>query len=49
VNRNSWYISDADAALVFDTPIKNVWRETLRRMGGNYRVISNYPTDPRLN
>ncbi|MFT6204629.1 MAG: putative transcriptional regulator [Spirosomataceae bacterium] len=49
INRNSWYISNADAALVFDTPAKSVWRETLRRMGGNYRVISNYPTDPRLN
>jgi putative transcriptional regulator len=49
VNRNAWYISEADAALIFDTPTKNVWRETLRRMGGNYRVISNYPTDPRLN
>lgn len=49
VDRNSWYISNADAALIFDTPTKNVWRETLRRMGGNYRIISHYPTDPRLN
>ncbi|MDP5120898.1 MAG: YqgE/AlgH family protein, partial [Spirosomaceae bacterium] len=49
INRNAWFVSEADAALIFDTPTKSVWRETLRRMGGNYRVIANYPTDPRLN
>lgn len=49
INRDAWYIADADAELIFDTPTKNIWRETLRRMGGEYRVISNYPIDPRLN
>lgn len=47
--RNSWYITNADASLIFDTPPKDVWRSVLRQMGGNYKVISNYPTDPRLN
>lgn len=49
IAQNSWYVSDADAELIFDTPPKDIWRATLRRMGGNFKVLSHYPTDPRLN
>lgn len=49
MKQNSWILSDADASLIFDTPSKNFWREVLKRMGGQYKVLSNYPTDPRLN
>ena len=49
LDRNAWYVTDADPSLVFDTPPKDIWRGILRQMGGTYKVISNYPTDPRLN
>ena len=49
LKQNSWIVSDIDASLIFETPNKNFWREVLKRMGGEYKVLSNYPTDPRLN
>jgi putative transcriptional regulator len=49
LKKDSWIVSDSDASLIFDTPSKNFWREVLKRMGGQYKVLSNYPTDPRLN
>jgi putative transcriptional regulator len=47
--QNAWIISQADANFIFDTPSDQFWRGILRRMGGQYRVLSHYPTDPRLN
>lgn len=49
MDRNAWFVADADASLIFDTPVNAIWRATLKKMGGNFRVIANYPTDPRLN
>ncbi|WP_028663709.1 YqgE/AlgH family protein [Runella zeae] len=49
LKRDSWIVSDTDAAFIFDTPTDQFWRAVLRRMGGEYRVKSHYPTDPRLN
>lgn len=49
IGQNTWYLTTATPSLVFDTPPKETWREVLRQMGGNYKIISNYPTDPRLN
>ncbi len=49
LDKKSWYISYADADFVFDTPTQAFWREVLKRMGGQFRSIAHYPTDPRLN
>lgn len=49
LGRNAWYVADADPTLIFETPPKDVWRRVLRKMGGSYKVIANYPIDPRLN
>lgn len=49
MKRNSWIVSNADAEFIFDTPNEQFWRAVLKRMGGEYKVLSNYPTDPRLN
>jgi putative transcriptional regulator len=49
MKQNSWIVSETDASIIFDTPSKEFWRAVLKRMGGEYKVLSNYPTDPRLN
>lgn len=49
MKRNSWIVSETDANFIFDTPTDQFWRSVLKRMGGEYKVLSNYPTDPRLN
>lgn len=46
----SWIVyKKASSDLVFDVPSDNLWKQVLENMGGKYRVISNYPIDPRLN
>lgn len=46
----SWIVyKKATPELVFDMSAEELWKEALQNMGGKYRVISNYPTDPRLN
>ncbi len=49
MKRNSWIVSQTDASFIFNTPSKEFWRAVLRRMGGDFKVKSNYPIDPRLN
>jgi putative transcriptional regulator len=46
---NSWIITSAKADELFDIPAEALWRELLKNMGGKYKMISNYPKDPRLN
>jgi putative transcriptional regulator len=49
MKRNSWIVRDCDDELIFEADADTFWRKVLREMGGNYKVMSNYPTDPRLN
>ena len=49
INQNAWIVADADPSFLFDTPSEQLWRAVLRRMGGEYRVKSHFPTDPSLN
>ncbi len=47
---NSWIVfKNADITQIFDTEPDVLWKETLTKMGGKYRMFSNYPEDPRLN
>lgn len=50
MEQNTWIIyKAATAADIFDTQPDVLWRECLKKMGGKYKILSNYPTDPRLN
>lgn len=50
LNAKSWIVyKKATPELVFEMNPDELWREALKTMGGKFRVISNYPTDPRLN
>lgn len=47
---NSWIIyRNVGVNQVFDTNVDTLWKEVLNAMGGKYRIISNFPADPRLN
>ena len=47
---NSWIIyKSAEKDLVFDLSSKDLWKQAMSELGGKYRMMSNYPTDPRLN
>ena len=46
----SWIVyKNKDENLIFDFSTQDLWKKVLREMGGKYRLISNYPVDPRLN
>ncbi len=50
LKEKSWIVSPkATMAQVFELDPEMLWREVLKKMGGKYRMFSNYPTDPRLN
>ena len=35
--------------IIFEVAPEKMWSTVLRRLGGEYAWIANYPTDPRLN
>jgi len=49
LKKDSWIISQTTADVIFDTPTNSFWRSILKDMGGDFKVMSNYPIDPRLN
>ncbi len=50
LEQDSWIVSDqASEELIFDTEPDDMWKKTLKVMGGRFSVYSNYPKDPRLN
>ena len=49
VNEGAWITSSILPDLVFDSGVEGLWREALRRMGGDYALLSTFPDDPRMN
>lgn len=50
LKENSWIVSrNVEISQVFDTQPEELWKSALDRIGGRYKVYSNYPVDPRLN
>lgn len=50
INEKSWIVhKSVKSDQVFDKDPNSLWRDVLKEMGGKYKMISNYPTDPRLN
>ncbi|UPL50940.1 YqgE/AlgH family protein [Hymenobacter sublimis] len=49
VRENVWIVHPNAAGKVFTLETDAFWQSILREKGGRFRVLSNYPTDPRLN
>jgi putative transcriptional regulator len=47
--QNTWILSDINSEVLFEEYTNQFWRTVLKRMGGDYKVLANYPVDPRLN
>ena len=46
----SWIVlKNATPEMIFDWDNQDLWKACLQTMGGKFRLISNYPKDPRLN
>ncbi len=47
---NSWIVSDfLSEELIFETSEEEMWKMTLKKMGGRFSMYSNYPVDPSMN
>jgi putative transcriptional regulator len=50
LEQNTWIICEENLTLSdLENPEEDLWRILLKNMGGEFRVIANYPLDPRLN
>jgi putative transcriptional regulator len=49
VGEGGWFLAPATDDLVFADAPKHLWRTVLRRMGGEYALLVNFPDDPRMN
>lgn len=49
LKKDSWIISQTPPDFIFETESKGFWRAVLKLMGGKFKVLANYPIDPRLN
>jgi len=53
LTQKAWIVAPSNAEFVFTKNYQDLWRKILRHMGEahseRYKVISNYPVDPRLN
>lgn len=49
LDEDAWLLAPGAADLIFDTDPDQLWRTVLRRMGGEYAVLANFPDDPRMN
>lgn len=50
LSENTWIICDSkiEMEVLQNTP-DELWRSVLKNMGGEFKVMANYPLDPRLN
>ena len=46
---NSWIIGKTTVNRVLNAHDKDLWKKTLDEMGGEFKMISNFPEDPSLN
>ncbi len=47
---NSWIISrNVSIDQIFHTDTSTLWKEVLNTMGGKFKIVANFPVDPRLN
>jgi len=50
LKQKSWIvINNPTAVEVFDIEPKILWKEVLNNLGGKFKIISNFPVDPRMN
>ncbi|MDQ2720313.1 MAG: YqgE/AlgH family protein [Bacteroidota bacterium] len=49
LKEESWLTVMATRKLIFNTTPENIWKDSLTQLGGNYKMMINFPTDPALN
>ena len=49
LTEKSWLTAVATRRLLFHNNPDNIWKDSLRHLGGEYEMMINFPIDPQLN
>ncbi|HEX7754945.1 MAG TPA: YqgE/AlgH family protein [Niabella sp.] len=49
MEEKTWIVTAATSRFVFSNNEKELWKDILQHLGGDYQLIINAPIDPRLN
>src|SRR5262249_38168380 len=49
LKEKSWLTAQANRKIVFHKKADDIWKDSLKSLGGDYEQLSNYPIDPQLN
>ena len=49
MKENSWITLQSTKQLIFDTAPQDIWQISLTALGGKYKMMIHFPTDPQLN
>jgi putative transcriptional regulator len=49
MSEKTWLIAPATRALVFHGNAEEIWKDSLKHLGGEYEIMVNFPIDPQLN
>ncbi len=49
MKEKTWLTVKATRNLVFHKNYEDIWKDSLRHLGGDYEIMVNFPIDPQLN
>lgn len=49
MTEKTWLTVKATRKLVFHVNYEDIWKDSLRHLGGDYEIMVNFPIDPQLN
>jgi putative transcriptional regulator len=49
LNEKSWLTVKATRKIIFLKETEEIWKESLKLLGGDYEMMINFPIDPQLN
>ncbi len=49
LKRDSWAVSSINPTEVMNSDPDKLWKDTLLMLGGEYKIWTNYPTEPTMN
>ena len=49
LKEKSWLLAKALRKIIFHGEINEIWKESIRLLGGDYEMLINFPIDPQLN
>lgn len=49
MEEKTWVAATATRSLIFHPSAEEIWKDSLKHLGGDYEMMINFPIDPQLN